>query len=198
MAMVYRICQNCGTEYRTHHTVRLKYCSQTCAGIAKRKGQENTCIQCGKSFYVSPSKSEQQYCSHSCAITARNLTEANPSYHRDISGENNPMYGKKRNGADNPMYGRTKELAPRWNGGRRTRPDGYVYILAPDDHPCPAYTKASGSKYILEHRYVIEQHLGRYLEPGEVVHHIDENPSNNDISNLRLYSSQSEHISDAH
>ena len=108
------------------------------------------------------------------------------------------MYGKGMSGEDNPMYGRTKELAPRWKGGRRTRPDGYVYMLAPDDHPYPAYTKASGSKYILEHRYVMEQHLGRYLEPNEVVHHIDENPSNNDIGNLRLYSSQSEHISDAH
>ena len=38
--------------------------------------------------------------------------------------------------------------------------------------------------YIREHVYVMEQHLGRYLEPGEVVHHIDCNKSNNDISNL--------------
>jgi hypothetical protein len=66
-----------------------------------------------------------------------------------------------------------------------------ILIRAPKGH-------SQVGTYILEHRLVMEQHIGRFLEPTEVVHHIDENPSNNDIANLRLYSSQSEHISDAH
>jgi hypothetical protein len=37
-----------------------------------------------------------------------------------------------------------------------------------------------------EHRVVMEQHLGRNLEPWEVVHHKDENPGNNDLSNLEI------------
>lgn len=41
------------------------------------------------------------------------------------------------------------------------------------------------------HRLVMENHLGRKLLPSEIVHHIDENKFNNDISNLELHSRQS-------
>lgn len=112
------------------------------------------------------------------------------------------MYGIRKLGPDNPNYkapgrrqfsNRKKERAPHWNGGRKVRKDGYVLVVAPDDHPYPAETKASGLKYILEHRLMFEQVIGRYLKPAEVVHHIDENPSNNTPSNLRLFASQRAH-----
>lgn len=38
------------------------------------------------------------------------------------------------------------------------------------------------------HRFVMEKHLGRKLGSKEIVHHIDRNPENNDISNLALMS----------
>ena len=44
-----------------------------------------------------------------------------------------------------------------------------------------------------KHRYVMELHIGRELLPEEVVHHIDENPKNNDISNLMLFPNNAEH-----
>lgn len=37
-----------------------------------------------------------------------------------------------------------------------------------------------------EHRVLMERHIGRLLEPWEVVHHKDGNPSNNAIDNLEL------------
>lgn len=37
-----------------------------------------------------------------------------------------------------------------------------------------------------EHRVVVEQSIGRRLEPWEVVHHKDGNPSNNAIENLEV------------
>jgi Mor family transcriptional regulator len=49
-------------------------------------------------------------------------------------------------------------------------------------------------KRILEHRLVMEQHLGRKLKPTEVVHHINHNGLDNRIGNLQLISSNSEHI----
>jgi len=157
----------------------------------------SVCQHCGKKFQHYPSK-QRKYCSLSCATTARNLTDANPSYHRDISGEKNPMYGKGRSGPDNPMYGKRKEEAPRWNGGRKTRPDGYAFVVVDDDYPNPSYVKPSGTKYALEHRVIMEDCLGRRLEPEEVVHHRDGDPSNNDIANLQLFENQAEHIRIGH
>ncbi len=43
------------------------------------------------------------------------------------------------------------------------------------------------------HRLVMEEHLGRELKSSEVVHHIDKDKSNNKLSNLVLFSTQSEH-----
>ena len=75
---------------------------------------------------------------------------------------------------------------PAWTGGV-TMNGPYRCIRRPD-HP---YNNCG---YVQEHRLVVEAHLGRYLEPGEVVHHIDGNPSNNDIANLEVFSSNSEHL----
>ncbi len=196
--MITRTCHQCHAKYETYPSVKPKFCSSECAGKAKIKGSFVKCLQCGKKYWKLASKPTRKYCSLSCSMTARNLTDENPVYSRNISGKNNPMFGVRRFGKDNPMFGRTKSSSPRWTGGRKIRKDGYVLIVAPNDHPYPAETKESGTKYILEHRRILECHLLRYLEPGEVVHHRDNNPSNNAIDNLELFSSQSEHIKQRH
>ena len=79
---------------------------------------------------------------------------------------------------------------PEWKGGRRVRKDGYVRVL------CPGHPHAS--KYgqdVYEHRLVMENHIGRYLDPGEVVHHKNKKPSDNRIENLELFSSNGKHLS---
>lgn len=45
----------------------------------------------------------------------------------------------------------------------------------------------------LVHRKIMEEHIGRKLKPTEIVHHIDGNKLNNDISNLMIVS-RKEHI----
>jgi hypothetical protein len=70
------------------------------------------------------------------------------------------------------------ENSPHWKGGIRKRRQ-YISIYAPD-HPY------SSDGYILEHRLVMEKYIKRYLESHEHVHHIDGNPTNNVISNLKL------------
>ena len=44
--------------------------------------------------------------------------------------------------------------------------------------------------YMSYPKYLMEVHLGRYLEKDETVHHIDGNPLNNTISNLRVLDRQ--------
>jgi len=70
-----------------------------------------------------------------------------------------------------------------WAGGR-TNHDGYVLIGQQHGHP-----RAMGKgKYVAEHRLVMERHLGRLLDPKEIVHHINEDPSDNRLENLQVMS----------
>ena len=68
---------------------------------------------------------------------------------------------------------------PNWKGGRIVRKGGYVLVY------CPNHPRAI-KNYVYEHQLVMEEYMGRYLRNGEVVHHIDGNKHNNDISNLLL------------
>lgn len=60
-------------------------------------------------------------------------------------------------------------------------PRGKYFAVLSHGHP-----NASRQGYVLEHRLVMEAMIGRYLRADEVVHHIDENPSNNSTDNLQL------------
>jgi YHS domain-containing protein len=86
--------------------------------------------------------------------------------------------GEFQKGENNPAY----------TGGKHILKTGYYVIIKPDHPQCDT------RGYVLEHRFVMECKLGRYLNKGECVHHIDGNKTNNDPSNLMLFKSQSEHI----
>jgi hypothetical protein len=76
---------------------------------------------------------------------------------------------------------------PLWKGGWRVNDQGYVLVYRPE-HP-----QADAKGLVREHRLVMEQMIGRYLRPEEVVHHDDDNGQNNDPGNLRLFASNAEH-----
>ena len=86
--------------------------------------------------------------------------------------------------------GRSGSSHHQWNGGRQTDKDGYILIHMPS-HP---FANAAG--YVREHRIVMESHIGRLLTKTEVVHHRNDNPSDNRIENLELYDSNAKHKSD--
>lgn len=78
-----------------------------------------------------------------------------------------------------------------FRGGIKADCTGHLYKRTPG-HP---YGTKHGC-YVAVHRLVMEQHLGRYLKPNEVVHHLDGNPANNKIENLELFESNSQHLSE--
>lgn len=53
---------------------------------------------------------------------------------------------------------------------------------------------AGKSALVLEHVAVAERAIGGPLPPGAQVHHVDENPANNDPSNLVICPSQEYHL----
>jgi hypothetical protein len=73
--------------------------------------------------------------------------------------------------------------------GRSHHSAGYIVINV-------KHTKAH--RGTLEHRLVMEIKIGRKLNPGEVVHHINEIRDDNRPENLELYSSPGQHTSRAH
>ena len=73
-------------------------------------------------------------------------------------------------GFESDQYHRGK--VRKWNGYRKKYKPG---------HP-----RADGKGYVMEHTLVMERHIGRYLADGEVVHHINRDPSDNRLENLQL------------
>ena len=81
---------------------------------------------------------------------------------------------------------------------------GYVMAYAPDHPSCRQINERRAAKanggpyhkwnYVREHRLVMERHLGRYLRPEEVVHHINSQKTDNRLENLMLFANQAEHI----
>ncbi len=98
-----------------------------------------------------------------CAINTvrRNLTELNIPLKRryDLTKNNLPYYFGEKN--------------PSWKGGRFQRNDGYICVR-------------SGDKYILEHRKMMEEYLGRPLSVEEQIHHINKCKWDNRIENFKI------------
>lgn len=76
----------------------------------------------------------------------------------------------RRSGHPGPVGLMVREL-----GTGTVMPDGYIRLTLP------------GGRRVMEHVHVMEQYIGRRLEPGENVHHLNGITSDNRIENLELW-----------
>jgi hypothetical protein len=150
---------------------------------------ECVCEGCDSNFQVYPSvirKGGGKFCSRQCTKKGEQRTcpTCGSSFHARLSAikKGEGRYCSRVCG--NVSRGRVGEENGNWKGGRFVRSDGYVSVRV-------------GSKYELEHRHIMEQHIGRTLKKGEQVHHLNEDKSDNRIENLEL-TNISEHISKYH
>lgn len=142
----------------TYNAKRDSICSER-TYIMDKKLRKVFCEVCGKSFNKwlnDIKKTKHNYCSKKC-------------YSMSSSCKSN--------------LGKKGKLSAGWKGGCIYE-RGYRLVLAPN-HPF-AIKKGGGLKYIREHRLVMEKHLGRYLRKDEIVHHINEDISDNRLENLFL------------
>lgn len=101
--------------------------------------------------------------------------------------ENYPKYGskycaKKLNRSENAINKKIKKLGLEINWNYEyLNGNGYIVNCKDRKH-----------RYLV-HRRKMEEHIGRKLKHNEVVHHIDGNKLNNDLSNLQLMT-RKEHI----
>ena len=97
-------------------------------------------------------------------------------------------YANRRSGL---KYILVKENPTSFKKGQKSWNDG---LSKPYFDKSIGYWKISvNGRSIKFHRYVIEKEIGRKLLETEIVHHIDNNPNNNDINNLKLFANASEH-----
>lgn len=95
-----------------------------------------------------------------------------------------------------PAHSPTGSRNASFAGGRRIALDGYAYVSAPVGHPTAVLLPKKNIPHIREHRLVMEQKLGRYLLPTEIVDHEDGLTLHNASDNLRLYASNGAHLAE--
>ena len=122
----------------------------------------------------------RKYCSMKCS----NLSKKGNKYAKGKIpwNKNKPCPEETKEKIRNSLLG---EKSPRFIG--RLKHQGYILIYSPNHPFCDRHG------YSKEHRLILEKHLGRYLEPTEIVHHINHIRDDNRLENLMLLNSIKDH-----
>lgn len=179
--MIKFICSLCRKEFLTYNahlrrkgkSIKNPCCSRKCASFLKQETQKGK----GNPFYGkkhSKESIEKNKVSHVGQV----------AWNKGKTGIYSEETLKKM------RFNRAKQVGekhPHWQGGRRNF-RGYVAIYSPL-HPFK-----DKNNCVREHRLVMEKHLGRFLSKTETIHHVNGIKSDNRLENLKLFSSNQEHL----
>jgi endogenous inhibitor of DNA gyrase (YacG/DUF329 family) len=171
-----RTCAVCQKPF--YGATRARFCSKECRAISAAV-VEKKCERCGAPFRVKPSHSaRRRFCSRYChgvAKTAKALAEVicaqcgKPFQTFERKNRPRKYCSMECASAANPQH--------KSKGGYIT--EGYRRIAVPGPD--------GKNHYVKEHRYVMEQILGRPLKAHENVHHKNGKRSDNAPENLELW-----------
>lgn len=171
-----RFCPVCNSPLLPRHKM---FCSRKCFADALNSRHPNRNCEICSSLLT---KTQDRFCSTKCRGIHDHKTWASRSEIRYCLACKKVLKPYQQQTCSVKCHGlaQSAENHPCYKGGSTTR---YGYRL-----------QSVEGNLVREHRKVMEAHLGRPLLKSEVVHHKDENPSNNNIDNLVLCASQSEHM----
>ena len=147
--------------------------SKLCISLSRVKGRcfyFGTCEKCSKSFYTPATI--VRFCSIHCSKSNKIPIKCNTckKTYFQIPSE---IVNKKRHFCSmkcrNILYKYSGN--PNWKDGKSILPYKTIRI---------------NGKQIRRHRYIMEKKIGRKLKHFEVVHHINHNPKDDRISNLKI------------
>jgi endogenous inhibitor of DNA gyrase (YacG/DUF329 family) len=189
---VQKTCEECRQPFQCKpaEAPRRRFCSKRCQMVARyreqraagtwkrpqkpRRGTETPCPVCGKMVYADRggrARGMGIYCSRQCQTAGQTkdpILKQCAYCGKEL--EVRPSRGELRYCSRDCMAnGKTKRPLDRSHNGKPARLDATGYVMLWE----PTHPDKSHKGWVREHRLVAEATLGRYLQPGEEVHHIN-------------------------
>jgi endogenous inhibitor of DNA gyrase (YacG/DUF329 family) len=196
--MVVKNCEHCGKRFEYKHpSKKQRFCSKSCVALwgrsvgrypqKPRTGSDAACEVCGQSFYVKLHMvSSRRFCSAKCMhVWQLRDSVVRPCEWCGAEMKMPPAKAKVQRfcsvvcGAE----GRRRNALDRTHNGRRVQMNqaGYIKVWEPEN-------SGAHEGWMLEHRVVMERHLGRLLSRTETVHHQNGVKDDNRLENLVVLS----------
>jgi endogenous inhibitor of DNA gyrase (YacG/DUF329 family) len=188
--MIQVTCTGCGVEMERYPSVVKNnrsgrfFCSIECRdliGSKPRRKADATCEACGTVFYPI-NAGPNRFCSVACHNIGQTKTPVDLSCEHCGKAFQVKPSASERRFCSKECEGRSrwKRVQGRTHNGKPVlhNPQGYVKIWEPSLDP--------RRSWVLEHRYVVEQAIGRKLRADEHVHHVNGDRADNRLENLEV------------